>query len=490
MPRNEASTVPVPPGRETEAATLRRRVADPGPSLVLVTGRQGAGKSTLLRSALADEADPVWYEVPPLPDPDQRGLLARRLRFLRERREGGGPGEPGEISPGPDADWSEIFRALAEHLYVGRQKTLLVLDGWDLLVDSRSRLTEALEEFWREVRTRGLPLHLVLTAEPGAAADALRDPDDPFAEWLEEDVHLGPLPYRAVTAIPSGSWSPRDRLLLRAVFGGWAEVVTHLKGARSLKGAVTEVVLARDAPLLRWGTEVLERELQAAGRYASLLRALAGGARTWGDLAEAAPDFESGSQMAPYLERLRALELVAAERSLDAGPASRSRRYRLTDPFTGFWFRFVLSNLTDLQLGRAEEVWSERIRPALDAHAARAFPEICRAYMRDHADERLAARAREVGGLWGRGYDLDVSGTLWNGAIFYGAAEWGLGSGEVERGLAVDRQLRETRYGFGREARHRIVFCDAEAEPELARWAGRDALAHVVEGEALLGRDE
>ena len=52
---------------------------------------------------------------------------------------------------------------------------------------------------------------------------------------------------------------------------------------------------------------------------------------------------------------------------------------------------------------------------------------------------------------------------------------------------AVDRQLRETRYGFGREARIRLVFAREGFTPEGRRRLARDPLAWHVALEDLVG---
>ena len=188
------------------------------------------------------------------------------------------------------------------------------------------------------------------------------------------------------------------------------------------------------------------------------------------------------------MQRLEEMGVIDASRSLDASPNSRSRRYRIVDPFTAFWFRFVLPNRTDLDLGRSEAVWGDVVRPALDDHLSGVFGRVCREWMERYADEELPARAREVGGLWGRGYDLEVAGTLTNGAVFYGRTRWGEnapGHAAVEE---LDRQAEKTRYGFGRDEGYRLVFTDRPARDRLRRRHGGSDRVHVVGPRILVGR--
>lgn len=471
-------------GRSREIRTLRERTGGPGPGITVVTGRAGAGKTRLLHAVLDSgvEAEVLWHGAPPLPDVDQRALLARGVaNLLRDR-----PAEPPVEAPGEGASWPEIFEALDAWLYRTRRPAVLVLDGWGHMVEAWSRLPGEVAGFWAGVRRRGLPLHLVLASRPGAATDALLH-DGPLAEWVEEEIRLGSLPFRDVVGHLSPDAPARERLRVRSVFGGWPDVVARVPPGRSLERMVREAVLEPEAPLLRWGSELLEREVQSPARYAALLRAVARGGEEWGGLRRAVPDFSSGGQMAPYIQRLGTLGLVSVERSLDARAGSRSRRYRATDPFVAFWFRFVLPHLGRLERDREPEIWRERIRPALDGHAALHFPALCREYLARHADERLGAVARETGGLWGSGYDLPASGTLRTGAVVYGKTWWSPKAPDASVVDAIEEELGETRYGFGREARLRVAFTATPPDEELLRRAARDDGVVVIGARDLAG---
>ena len=66
---------------------------------------------------------------------------------------------------------------------------------------------------------------------------------------------------------------------------------------------------------------------------------------------------------------------------------------------------------------------------------------------------------------------MEVSGILTSGAAFYGTASWP-DAADPARLRRLDAGVRETRYGFGRENRLRMVFT-AAATPQLSRAAAR-----------------
>ncbi|MDX1495395.1 MAG: DUF234 domain-containing protein, partial [Longimicrobiales bacterium] len=186
------------------------------------------------------------------------------------------------------------------------------------------------------------------------------------------------------------------------------------------------------------------------------------------------------------------LGLVESRRSVDAKPGGRARRYQLSDPFFAFWLRFVLpyrlSGPSEDHHGEGEgDHYARSIRPRMDDHLASVFPRVCRQHMAYDAIETLGAVAREGGSLWGPGYDLPVAGILTNGAAYYGACRWS-DSSEGDASLdEIEAGIRETRYGFGRERRLRLVFTGRDPSLELRREVLRRQDAAIIDAEALLG---
>lgn len=466
------SHVPFSRARERLVEALRT----PGPSLSLVSGGRGTGKTYLLRdvaAGLPPGVHVVRHGCAPLPDPDQRGLFARAV------------GLPGSEEPSAP-EWPILFDGIADAADRTRRTTAILVDDAHLALGARSAVGGFLEALWARLRARALPVHLILAGRAPHLGRELERSAPELRRAAGLELVLGGLSFREVTArVPD--YSPRDRLRTWAIFGAVPERVRHLDPGVRLATNVERLLLAPGAPLLAAGLRALEGDVQSLPRYASLLRALAGGRTDWSGLRAACPDFATGSQMAPYVGRLESLGLVEVRRSLDAGERSRNRRYEPADPFLAFWYRFVLPALGEIGLLAPKDPWKRWISRELDEHVARVFPRACREWLFLHGDEALPERARLAGGLWGPGYDLPVAGTLRNGAVVYGACRWRGDPVDADAFSDVRRQLRETRYGFGREGRLRVVFSATGFTTGARRAVGRDALAHGIGIETLVG---
>lgn len=440
----------------------------PGPRLVLVRGPEHCGQRALVRGCVEAArrrgrwgAPPAWQRFDPAPASLQRRALAAAL------------------APAATLD------DLEAHLEADRRPRVLVLDQVHHLLSADDAAGARLAGFWRGVRGRTLPLHLVLLSNEPDVLDTWLPPAG-SGPGDAEVVEVGPLEPGAPGSAPD-HWTPRDRLLLWCALGGRAERLRHLDPRAGLARNLQRMVLEPDAPLHRGPVEEIVARLQKPDRYLGVLTALARGAREWGEIRAAVPELSAGSRLAPYLGSLEELGWVSSERSLDARPESRRRRYALTDPFTGFWLRAVAPAQGRLQHEAAARVWADDVLPRLEQWAAHLLPEACRRALRRPAragsgDARrppLQAPARRTGGVWGEGYDLPLAGILSNGASVHGRTVWGRGADESDA-EEVEEQLRRTRFGFGRENRLRLLVSDGPPSEGLVRRAARSRQLRVL----------
>jgi hypothetical protein len=109
--------------------------------------------------------------------------------------------------------------------------------------------------------------------------------------------------------------------------------------------------------------------------------------------------------------------------------------------------------------------------------------------MASNAREHLGANAREVGGLWGSGYDIEVAGLLTSGSAFYGTPVWSGGPADADTLDRLEAMIPETRYAFGRERRVRLVFSAGGFTAALERRAAKRDDLELVGSKTLAGAE-
>lgn len=468
----------------------------PGPAIASVEGRLGLSPLDLVLEATKGRRR-VLFVPPGLTDAENRQALAACLAPLGDERGGGRSGVASGVASGPT--WTALLESLADMAPLA-----VIVDEPEGIAAVHRGFWRDLAQAWRKVARRGARVHLFLCSRERGLGSFLNRPGSPLADVADPvaPVRLEPgTHYDLARAVPR--WKERDLLLGWAVFGGlpatWAAVPGRVDPVGALRLALKGA--ARPWASDRWtaGPEkLLRRGVRKTNRYASILSRLA----------RDAPGrrLRNASATGPYLARLQELGMVVADRPLGARPGGRRTRYRLSDPHEAFWWSTVhpvRARLRALGSGGAagdaggpgsanapggptsggaalDVLWDEAVAPALDGALTRAFPMICRNFLRFGSGQVLGATAREVGALWGPGFDFPAAAVLHNGAVCYGHLHHGPEPASMATLVELERHVRKTRYGFARQARVRIVFSSAGFDDDLRREAARNALIRLV----------
>ena len=470
-----------------EDAGLSHVLRGPGPYLVAAFGRPFSAASARILDALTaaetscgiNSSAPIYLKGGHAP----ARVLRQRLAAELSRRD-----RPVDS----DVEWSTLLRVAASVPALA-----VVLHDAHLIAEADRRFVRDLAQAWRSTLSEGgVPRWVLVSDDRRFLADVFGT-DAPFHDPLAaltdrgaapaEAAELGALTYESLArACPE--WSAQDVIRGYAIFGGLPEVLGMLQSKRSLASNVSRVLLGPSGPLLDALPAAISARFQKTARYGALLSALASGAETWQEVAGAEPEFGSGSALGAYMKRLQERGLVDVHDSLDAPAGARRKRYSLSDPFHAFWFRFVAPLADRIGAGQMQpmDAWNRHIAPGLDPYVSSQLPRMARQYLERRGADRLGSGARVVGGLWGAGYDFDPAATLNDGSVVYAHCTWQASRVGEEALLRARAEVRETRYGFGRERRAIMLFMKQPPTPDLEHMTLRDPNVEWIDAERLV----
>jgi uncharacterized protein len=167
-----------------------------------------------------------------------------------------------------------------------------------------------------------------------------------------------------------------------AIAGGMPRYLNLLNRSGSFKSLICNTLLNQNGTLFQEPRTVLEMELTETGIYFSLLEALAKTKEMdWGDLVnESGVDSGTASKYMRVLQDLGIVERTAPAFAHHGN--GRRHRYRVRDPLTRFWFRFVFPFQDALSSDLSPDAhYARNVEPYLSEHVSVAFEDICRSWV-------------------------------------------------------------------------------------------------------------
>lgn len=255
----------------------------------------------------------------------------------------------------PASSWTDLFARLP--LALGDQPAVIVLDEFPWAVETDRTLEGVLQNAWDRA-LESLPLLVVLVGSDLAMMERLTEHDRPlYGRAVERTIRT--LSPAGVAEACGADRAPVDLLDVYLATGGYPRLVTEAVRFRSAKGFVHAQLGDDSSPLVVVGQRVLSSEFRDAESTRTVLEAIGSiqvGPATFsaavGHLG--GDDRTAGTQVTRALEPLQAKGLVTIDVPVGAGPRSRLRRYRITDPYLRFWFRFCAPELAHIERGRVD----------------------------------------------------------------------------------------------------------------------------------------
>ncbi|MFU8766821.1 MAG: DUF234 domain-containing protein, partial [Candidatus Methanoperedens sp.] len=152
---------------------------------------------------------------------------------------------------------------------------------------------------------------------------------------------------------------------------------------------------------------LLKEELREPRNYFLILKAISFGNTKSGEIVNYTQ--LDKTLVSKYLDTLSVLHIVEKNHPVDTNKErTRDTRYKFSDNFFSFWFRFVYPNRPDIERGETEEVMSI-IGKDLNSFIGRQFEKICKeALIEMNKQGQLPFRFKKIGGWWNKNREIDI----------------------------------------------------------------------------------
>jgi len=401
-------------GRQAELSSLGAFYAKPGFQMVILYGRRRVGKTSLMAQFCRDKRHIFYVAI------EQNDKAA--LRSFSEEALNNLPAAGSYLDEFPS--WETAFRYVAEQ--AGQDRIILVIDEYPYLASGNPSISSILQRSIDTEMSQGSLFLMLCGSSMSFMENQVLGYKSPLYGRRSGQIRVEPFDYLD-SSLFVPDYGPEEKVLTYAVAGGIPQYLGYIAGEQSLRQGVIRAFLDRTGPLYEEPSSLLKQELREPALYNSIITAIAAGASRLNDIA--ARIGEETNKTAKYLKTLVDLRIV--KRELPFGEESRRKGlYSVADNMFRFWYRYIPDNVSSIEAGMGEDVFTRRVLPDLPNYAGRVFEDVCRQYiLRRNRAHSLPIWVNGAGRWWGshplkkRQEEIDVVAASERAAIF-GECKW------------------------------------------------------------------
>ena len=380
-------------GREKELRFFEEKYNTPGGQMVVLYGRRRIGKTELLHKFCEDKPH-VFYSCREISDSEQRKAFSGRMFRA---------GSPAAKHTSCFENWELAFKGLLE-LPTGSKKKLLVIDEFPYMCRDNPSIPSILQVLWDEnLKNENIMIVLCGSAMSFIEKKVLSE-KSPLYGRATGIYKMNELPfYDAIKFFPE--YSDDDKILAYSILGGIPHYLRQFDPKRTVRDNIVKNVLTKGCVLYSEVEFLIRQELREPAMYNTIIEAVALGNTALNDIFMKTQ--LDKVKISVYLKNLMELQIIEREFSVLSGvkeqAASSRGLYRITDNFFRFWFSFVFTNLSDLETGDAEGVYTHAVEPRLNDFASPVYETVCREFIRNKNQlGELSFRVAKLGRWWGK----------------------------------------------------------------------------------------
>jgi len=420
--------------REEELRFLEERFKSGSPELVVIYGRRRIGKTELVARFIKGKVS-VYF----LADrrPERELLLELRTKMAQLLQDE-------SFAKLEIKDWLELFEEFLK--WWKGDRVIISLDEFPTLIEGNKATPSIFQKIW-DLKLKNSQVMLILLGSSVSMIETeVLGYKSPLYGRRTGQWKLLPIRFQYLKEF-FPKYSEEDLVRVYGCLGGVPAYLLKFNPNIPFWANITERFLRRGEFLYGEAEFLLREELREPRFYSAILKGVALGASSFGEIANST-GLEK-SLLSKYLDVLE--ELGWIERLYPIGERLKPRKafHRIADPYMSFWFRYIFPNKSDLELGNAEPI-TERVKTDYEAYLGTVFEHLLRENLWYLTTKSLLPiRPKTAGRWWFKDREIDVVALdeTQPSAIFFEAKWSNLKEAEAERILRIlERKTQDFRW--------------------------------------------
>jgi len=343
--------------RKTELNFLKDKYSEKGSQLIVLYGKRRVGKTELIKKFI--DMNGGTYILCTRDSLDENIKEMKRKFYNITKKE--------YFLKLTTNSLFDLFKYLIEE--IKNRREIIVLDEFPYLIELHKGIVSVFQKIWDELLKDKNVFIILSGSSIGMMETEILGYKSPLYGRRTGEWKLEPFKFKHIKGFFK-KYSIEDLIKTWCVCGGTPFYLSLLNPNVSIEKNIKEKILKKGEVLYNEPKVLLKEEFREPKTYTLILKYLSLGYNSQGKLCSAT-GIEKGN-LSKYLSVLEETHIV--RHILPLGQRKRGI-YVINDPFFNFWFRFVYPNMSDLEMGLVNDVYS-RISSQLDTYFGHLFEEL------------------------------------------------------------------------------------------------------------------
>ncbi|MEA3424094.1 MAG: ATP-binding protein [Bacillota bacterium] len=203
--------------------------------------------------------------------------------------------------------------------------------------------------------------------------------------------------------------SDQELIELYSVTGGVPKYIELFDGDGNIYDMISENILNRESFLYEEPNFLLSKEVYEIGTYFSIIKTIAKGNHKLSKIASSLSI--SQSSISGYLKTLSDLDIIKREVPITEEYPEKSKKglYLIKDNYIEFWFKFVYSYVSYIEMDKLKYVESKIKQNIVDNHISYIYEDIAKETLLEYATtEGIGFEILKIGKWWNSDTEIDI----------------------------------------------------------------------------------
>ncbi|MHB1440770.1 MAG: ATP-binding protein [Cuniculiplasma sp.] len=324
--------------RKEEIEILEKSYSRGGAGLFIIYGRRRVGKTELISKFIAGRG--VYFLATNEGDRENIRDFQRIIsEFIGDS----------SLRSGEFQDWYSLFSMIASNGPFQRKcsefKVIIAIDEFPYLIEANRSIPSIFQKIFDSLLSRMNVMLILSGSSISIMENEVLSYKSPLYGRRTGQLRVNPLNFRYIKEFLN--YNMFDLCRTYFTIGGIPEYILKFQPDLTYNENIYRNILSKGAPLYEEGEFLLRTELREPRNYSLILRSIAHGSHTLGEIG--AYTGMDKSMVSKYIDVLMSLELIKPETPFGASDKFKRRLYWISDPYLSFWFRFVLPNKSEIE---------------------------------------------------------------------------------------------------------------------------------------------